>query len=635
MAQGGTRKRAKYGFVGEEHGPCSSVPSDREHMPGSDGDSIRRQVCQRPKARWRPECGEVEESVVTIPSFRPTEEEWAHPMEYISGITEEASRWGMAHIIPPESWDPPFAFEGNSDGVDLDTFEFAVKRQPTSELCCRDAQEGFGFAPLNVSCRLREFSEYADWAKAMHFSSPEPTGCGEASEDAQRPVHLFPNKFPMRKSPSVAEIEREFWRIVESGSEYVEALYGSDLDNGMHGSGFPLPSWRRELLHHYFKTHRGVDIVSKSTCDDREELYRNHPWNINNMPCSSASLLHYLKHDAGLVSGVMVPWVYAGSCFSSFCWHIEDHALYSVNYIHFGSPKVWYSVSSDASLEFEEAMQDALPHLFEASPSLLYQLVTQMHPREFVKRGVPVYRVVHPPRTFVVTMPNAYHSGFNTGFNCAEAVNFAAPPWLRYGSAIVRKYQEVRKPVTISQDALLCNLVSLDLDEHASMRDIIVQAACELRLRLEEIEGDWTAARKKFGSVDVDLDSVPRLCQKDGLGVSTKDSDCAECNRDLWLFCLYSTRKKEEKMCINHGHLLVSQMHLPPDSIRFSYQISIEELNSMLSRVMGAHKESNEIFKDLQRFHARQKAKVQKCGPLHKTNEIGQFFSNSHASINK
>lgn len=36
------------------------------------------------------------------------------------------------------------------------------------------------------------------------------------------------------------------------------------------------------------------------------------------------------------------------------------------------------------------------------------------------KRGVPVYRVVHEPGSFIVTMPDAYHSGFNCGFNVAE-----------------------------------------------------------------------------------------------------------------------------------------------------------------------------------------------------------------------
>jgi len=38
---------------------------------------------------------------------------------------------------------------------------------------------------------------------------------------------------------SEEEVEEEFWRIVEGPSEPVEVLYGSDLDVGVYGSGFP------------------------------------------------------------------------------------------------------------------------------------------------------------------------------------------------------------------------------------------------------------------------------------------------------------------------------------------------------------------------------------------------------------
>lgn len=35
------------------------------------------------------------------------------------------------------------------------------------------------------------------------------------------------------------EKEREYWRLVETGEDFVQVQYGSDLDVGTHGSGFP------------------------------------------------------------------------------------------------------------------------------------------------------------------------------------------------------------------------------------------------------------------------------------------------------------------------------------------------------------------------------------------------------------
>jgi [histone H3]-trimethyl-L-lysine4 demethylase len=45
------------------------------------------------------------------PTFRPTADEFKDPLRYIQMIREEAQRYGIAKIIPPDSWNPPFAID--------------------------------------------------------------------------------------------------------------------------------------------------------------------------------------------------------------------------------------------------------------------------------------------------------------------------------------------------------------------------------------------------------------------------------------------------------------------------------------------------------------------------------------------
>jgi histone demethylase JARID1 len=103
--------------------------------------------------------------------------------------------------------------------------------------------------------------------------------------------------------------------------------------------------------------------------------------------------------------------------------------------------QVWYGVPAEAAAALDAAMRDALPHLFARDKLLLHKLITMLSPSQLVARGVPVCRAVQIPGSFVVTFPDAYHAGFNSGFNVAEAVNFAAPDWLPFGSSSVVRYR--------------------------------------------------------------------------------------------------------------------------------------------------------------------------------------------------
>lgn len=80
----------------------------------------------------------------------------------------------------------------------------------------------------------------------------------------------------------------------------------------------------------------------------------NSPWNLQVIARSPGSLTRFMPDD---IPGVTSPMVYIGMLFSWFAWHVEDHELHSMNFLHTGAAKTWYSVPGDYACAFEEVIR--------------------------------------------------------------------------------------------------------------------------------------------------------------------------------------------------------------------------------------------------------------------------------------
>jgi len=150
-------------------------------------------------------------------------------------------------------------------------------------------------------------------------------------------------------------------------------------------------------------------------------------WNVAKLP----NLLDLLGDK---IPGVNTAYLYLGMWRATFAWHLEDVDLYSINYIHFGAPKQWYSVSQKDAPKFEAAMKSIWGSDAKNCDQFLRHKTYLVSPAILKSKfGVTVNKVVHREGQFVITFPIGYHSGYNLGYNCAESVNFAIENWLQYG----------------------------------------------------------------------------------------------------------------------------------------------------------------------------------------------------------
>uniref|UniRef100_A0A8C7ZI76 [histone H3]-trimethyl-L-lysine(9) demethylase n=1 Tax=Oryzias sinensis TaxID=183150 RepID=A0A8C7ZI76_9TELE len=153
-------------------------------------------------------------------------------------------------------------------------------------------------------------------------------------------------------------------------------------------------------------------------------------WNIGHLN----TLLDMVEQECGIViEGVNTPYLYFGMWKTTFAWHTEDMDLYSINYLHFGQPKSWYTVPPEHGKRLERLAQGFFPGSSQGCDAFLRHKMTLISPSILKKYSIPFDRITQNEGEFMITFPYGYHAGFNHGFNCAESTNFATLRWVDYG----------------------------------------------------------------------------------------------------------------------------------------------------------------------------------------------------------
>ncbi|CAF0835944.1 unnamed protein product [Brachionus calyciflorus] len=410
-----------------------------------------------------------------------------------------------------------------------------------AEICKKPTDE-YGFGQSKNEYNLTEFGKMANKFKSEYFRK---------SLDEITPE----------------ECENEFWKILSNPDEVVEVEYGADLHTLETGSGFPT------------KSHKGKYKES-------HEPYIDSPWNLNNLSLLSKSVLSQINVD---ISGMKIPWAYVGMCFSCFCWHVEDHWSYSINYLHMGDIKTWYGVSGLDAEKFELVMKEKAPELFEKSPDLLHHLVTIMNPVVLQDNGCPIYKVNQKAGEFVITFPRAYHAGFNQGFNFAEAVNFCPADWMTLGRAAIENYKLVKRHTVFSHDELVCKLA---LNKECIDLNISLAIQNELKIMIDHETKD-----RKF-LLEKGIKNARRIAFEQ---FTDDERTCDYCKTTCFVSALTCSCKQEKLVCLNHyehlcdystksGKITQNQTH----RLTILYRYEMQELVSMYTRLK---QKTDEYFK--------------------------------------
>jgi histone demethylase JARID1 len=181
-------------------------------------------------------------------------------------------------------------------------------------------------------------------------------------------------------------------------------------------------------------------------------------------------------------------------------------------------------------------------------------------PEQLKKADVRVYALDQRAGQFVITFPQAYHAGFNHGFNFNEAVNFAPHDWEPFGLAGVERLQLFRRQPCFSHDELLWTAA-----EGSTASGLTIQTAKWLAPALQRIHKRELAQREYFltkhhevSSHKCTLDNANEIDCKltwkvEDVDVVDEDEQCCSYCKAFAYLSRFKCSRSGKVLCILHA----------------------------------------------------------------------------------
>ncbi|KAJ2885407.1 hypothetical protein FB639_001776, partial [Coemansia asiatica] len=461
LSRGGVRAAVAAASLG----PKLAAKDDESPSYESSNDRVRAKEQQQADSLFYPELfGQPIEYYFypnsSVPVFCPTSKQFGDFEALVTAIEPLSLRAGVCKIVPPKKWRQELE---TSSGTMGEPRVFADERFPILKPIVQHFNGSSGiFHQYNVEfhrkVRLAQFFQTSqDASHRVPEGKSAQTDSDDVADDVYRSdtmgIAVDYASGRVRLTSSAADALKQALRTDSARERFRPAA----------AEYRPQPDTRDEPA----AEHNGVQPQRRFTADDgralfvsaqeylvNEELERMYwknllfqppmygadvlgtlypepekfpTWNIRRLP----GLLQKVKRS---MPGVNDPYLYLGMWKATFAWHVEDMDLYSINYIHFGAPKAWYSIPVEARGRFEMSMQNVFANDYKTCSQFLRHKAFLMSPRFLASQGIPFNRVVQRAGEIMLTFPLGYHAGFNHGFNCAESVNFALDRWLDIAS---------------------------------------------------------------------------------------------------------------------------------------------------------------------------------------------------------